>query len=270
MSEDFQATLDVVKNEITDVNARLNLTMRAMANQAPIGETISVSKEGRCTIDTWDALKKELNSQIFPENVEILALRKLCDLKHTGKIWEYVKQFAGLMLDIRDMSEKDKVFCFVKGLKPWANTKLYEQRVQDLTSAYAAVERLFDLTSGFQDVRRHQSSSPRRNRNSRSSSPKDARGGKHFGRDRRPYQPNTDDTWRRPNNRSSPKHPLSCFICRGPHLARDYPNKADFNAFQASLTSDSNDNSNQAEGEVDQIKGGEKTRIGAIKYLSSL
>ncbi|KAA0041740.1 gag-asp_proteas domain-containing protein [Cucumis melo var. makuwa] len=76
------------------------------------------------------------------------------------------------MLDIRDMSEKDKVFCFVEGLKPWARAKLYEQRVQDLTSVYAAAKRLFDLTSDSQDVRRHQSSSPGRNRNGRPSSPK--------------------------------------------------------------------------------------------------
>ncbi|TYK30111.1 senescence-specific cysteine protease sag39 [Cucumis melo var. makuwa] len=44
MSEDFRVTLDVVRNEIADVNARLSLTMRAMANQAPAGGAISVSK----------------------------------------------------------------------------------------------------------------------------------------------------------------------------------------------------------------------------------
>ena len=85
-----------------------------------------------------------------------------------------MKQLVGLMFDIRDMSEKDKVFCFVEGLKPWAKTKLYEQRVQDLMSAYAATERLFDLTSDSQDVRCHQIFSPRMNKNSRSSSSKDA------------------------------------------------------------------------------------------------
>ncbi|KAA0038051.1 Asp_protease_2 domain-containing protein [Cucumis melo var. makuwa] len=106
-----------------------------------------------------------------------------------------------------------------------AKTKLYEQRVQDLTLAYPAVERLFDLTSDSQDVRRDQSSSPRRNRNSRSSSPKDAEGGKDFGRDRRPYQSNTENTQRRPNNRSPPKRPLSCFTCEGPYLARECLNK---------------------------------------------
>ncbi|KAA0046894.1 uncharacterized protein E5676_scaffold298G00720 [Cucumis melo var. makuwa] len=304
MSEDFRATLDVVRNGITDVNARLNLTVRAMANQAPVEGAILYFRatntvteeakvtlammhlsedaklwwrswyvdmqEGRCTIDTWDALKKELRSQFFPENVEILARRKLRELKHTGSIREYVKQFVVLMLDIHDMSEKDKVFCFVEGLKPWAKTKLYEQRAQDLTSVYAAAQQLFDLTSDSQDVRRHQSSSPRRNRNSRPSSPKAVGGDKRFGKDRRPYQSNTENTWRRSNNRSPPKCPLSCFICEGPHLARDYPNKADFHAFHALLTLDINDRSNQAEGEVDEIEGGEKPRIGALKYLSSL
>ncbi|TYK03044.1 uncharacterized protein E5676_scaffold46G001390 [Cucumis melo var. makuwa] len=334
MSEDFKVTLDVVRNEIADVNARLSLTMRAMANQAPAGGAISVSKvkvpepkpfcgardakalenyifdleqyfkatntiaeeakvtlatmhlsedaklwwrsryvdiqEGRCTVDTWDALKRELRSQFFPENVEILARRKLRDLRHTGEIREYVKQFAGLMLDIRDMSEKDKVFYFVEGLKPWAKAKLYEQRVQDLTSAYAAAERLFDLTSDSQDTRRNQSSSPRRNRDSRPSSPKAVGGDKRPGKDRKPYQSNTENTWRRPNDRSPTKRPLSCFICQGPHLARECPNKVDFHAFQASLIADSDDKSNQVEDEAGLIDGGEKTRIGAIKYMSSL
>ncbi|KAA0043569.1 senescence-specific cysteine protease sag39 [Cucumis melo var. makuwa] len=44
MSEDFRATLDVVRNEIADVNTRLSLTMRAMANQVPVGGTVPVTK----------------------------------------------------------------------------------------------------------------------------------------------------------------------------------------------------------------------------------
>ncbi|KAA0055009.1 uncharacterized protein E6C27_scaffold43052G001620 [Cucumis melo var. makuwa] len=307
LSEDFRATLDVVRSEIADVNTRLSLTMRAMTNQAPVGGAVPVTKvkvpepkpfcgvrdakalenftfdlekyfkatntiteeakmtfatmylcedtklwwrsrymdiqEGRCTIDTWDVLKKELPSQFFSENVEILARRKLRDLKHTDTIREYVKQFIGLMLDIRDMSEKNKVFYFVEGLKPWAKTKLYEQRVQDLMSA---------------------------NRNSRPSSPKAVEGDKRSAKDRKPYQSTTKNTWRRPNGRSPTKRSLSCFICGKSHLARECPNKVDFHAFQASLIVDSDDKSNQAEDEVGQIYGGEKTRIGAIKYLSSL
>ncbi|TYK09556.1 9-cis-epoxycarotenoid dioxygenase NCED6 [Cucumis melo var. makuwa] len=99
--------------------------MRAMANQVPVGGAVRVTKyfkatntvteeakvtlammhmcedvklwwrsrymdiqEGRCTIDTWDILKKELRLQFFPENVEILARRKLRDLKHNSNIRE--------------------------------------------------------------------------------------------------------------------------------------------------------------------------------------
>ncbi|KAA0033567.1 hypothetical protein E6C27_scaffold2458G00030 [Cucumis melo var. makuwa] len=335
MLEDFRATLDVVRNEIAYVNTILSLTMRAMANQVPVGGVVPVFKvkvpelkplcgvrdakalknfifnleqyfkatntvteetkvtlatmylcedaklwwrsrymdiqEGRCTIDTWDVLKKELHSQFFPQNVEILAQQKLHDLKHTGNIRENVKQFAGLMLDIRDMLEKYKVFCFVEELKPWAMTKLYEQRVQGLTSAYAAAERLFDLTSDSQDVRSRQSSSPGRNRNSRSSSPKDIDGGKDSGRDRRPYQSNTESTWRRPNNRSPPKRPLSCFICGGPHLARECPNKVDFHAFQASLIADSDYKSNQAEeAEARRLRLRWEKDSGGMKVVNSI
>ena len=115
---------------------------------------VPIYGHSRCVIDTWDNLKSELHSQFFFENVEILARRKLRELKHTGTIREYVKQFAGLMLDISDMTEKDKIFSFVEGLKSWARTELYEQRVQDLVSAYATAERLFDLSSDAQETRR--------------------------------------------------------------------------------------------------------------------
>ena len=53
-------------------------------------------------------------------------------------------------------------------------------------------------------------------------------------------------------------------------MAKECPNKVDFHAFQASLIADSDDKPNQAEDEAGLIDGGERTRIGAIKYLWSL
>ncbi|TYK07966.1 uncharacterized protein E5676_scaffold265G00940 [Cucumis melo var. makuwa] len=197
MSEDFRATLDVVKNGIADVNTKLSLTMRAMANQVSIEGAVPVTKATNTVTD------------------EAKVTLAMMYLREDAKLW-------------------------------W--------RVQDLMSAYAAAKRLFDLTSNFQDVRSHQSSSSRRNRNSRSSSPKDARGDKDSGRDHRLYQLNIENTWRRLNNRSPPKRPLSFFICKGPHLARECTNKVDFHAFQASLIPDLDGKSNQAEGEVGQIE----------------
>ncbi|KAA0060207.1 uncharacterized protein E5676_scaffold767G00920 [Cucumis melo var. makuwa] len=84
MSEDFRVTLDVVRNEIVDVNARLNLTMatNTVTEEAKVTlMTMHLSEdaklwwrsryvdmqEERCMIDTWDALKKEIHSQFFPE-----------------------------------------------------------------------------------------------------------------------------------------------------------------------------------------------------------
>ena len=97
-------------------------------------------------MDTQDSLKQELCSQFFLENVEIIARRKLKELRHTGSIRDYVKQFSGLMLDIRDMFEINKVFSFIEGLKLWTEIKLYEHRVQDLSTAYAIAKRLFNLS----------------------------------------------------------------------------------------------------------------------------
>ncbi|KAA0060672.1 uncharacterized protein E5676_scaffold580G00130 [Cucumis melo var. makuwa] len=243
MSEDFRVTLDVVRNEITDVNARLSLTMRAMANQAPAGGAISVSKvkvpEPKPFCGVKDA--KALENYIF-------------DLEQYFKTTNIVTEEAKVTLATMHLSEDAKLW--------W--------RVQDLTSAYAAAERLFDLTSDTQDVRRHKSSSPGRNRNSRPSSPKTVRRDEYTGKDRRSHQSYTENKWQRPNNQSPPKHRLSCYICGKPHMARECPNKVDFHAFQASLIADSDDKSNRAEDEVDLVDGGEKTRIGAIKYMSSL
>ena len=66
----------------------------------------------------------------------------------TGTVREFVRGFSTLMLDIRDMSEKDKMFYFLKGLKPWARTELQRQRVQDVATAMAAAECLNDYSDG--------------------------------------------------------------------------------------------------------------------------
>ncbi|KAL0445651.1 UNVERIFIED_CONTAM: hypothetical protein Slati_1693000 [Sesamum latifolium] len=58
---------------------------------------------------------------------EIQANQALRKLEHTGSMQYYVKAFSALMLDIRDISEKDKLFTFIEGLKPWALVELQRQ-----------------------------------------------------------------------------------------------------------------------------------------------
>ncbi|KAL0313090.1 UNVERIFIED_CONTAM: hypothetical protein Sradi_5708300 [Sesamum radiatum] len=75
-------------------------------------------------LDTWAFLREAIHETFFSENVEYNARRALRKLEHTSSVRDYVKSFSALMLDIRDMSEKDKLFTFMEGLKPLARLEL--------------------------------------------------------------------------------------------------------------------------------------------------
>ncbi|KAL0367187.1 UNVERIFIED_CONTAM: hypothetical protein Sradi_3608800 [Sesamum radiatum] len=75
-------------------------------------------------MDTWAFLRVTIRVQFFPENVECNARRALRKLEHTGSMKDFVKSFSMLMLDIRNMLEKDKLFTFMEDLKPWARLEL--------------------------------------------------------------------------------------------------------------------------------------------------
>ena len=62
-------------------------------------------ENGRCTITSWVDLKM----QFLPENVAYMARRPLREVKQVKTIREYVKKLLGLMLDIKDMSEVDRL-----------------------------------------------------------------------------------------------------------------------------------------------------------------
>ena len=92
----------------------------------------STSKvSGTCSEELKVTLSEGLS--FSQKNVEIIARRKLHELKHIGGIKDYGKKFLTMVLDILDIYKKDKILCFVDGLQPWART-LYEQKVQDLVT----------------------------------------------------------------------------------------------------------------------------------------
>ncbi|KAA0056134.1 uncharacterized protein E6C27_scaffold697G00140 [Cucumis melo var. makuwa] len=120
---DFRATLDVIKNEIADVNTRLNLTMRAMANQVPVGGAVPVTKvkvlepKPFCGVRDAKALEnfifdleqyfKAINTII--EEVKVtLATMYLCE---DAKLWwrsRYMDiQEGGCTIDIWDVLKKE-------------------------------------------------------------------------------------------------------------------------------------------------------------------
>ncbi|KAL0411016.1 UNVERIFIED_CONTAM: hypothetical protein Slati_3691300 [Sesamum latifolium] len=183
-------------------------------------------------LDTWALLREAIREQFFPENVEYNARRALRKLEHSGSVRDYVKSFSALMLDIRDMSEKDKLFTFMEGLKPWARLELQRQRVTDLGSAMAAAERLTDFALETRKDRQT-TSSPVQNKTggARSFRSNSNRG----GGDRKPYaqtgsQGSSVRNKPQENRQGAPQKSSGCFLCDGPHRYRDCPKKQLLNA----------------------------------------
>ncbi|KAG8652724.1 hypothetical protein MANES_06G126602v8 [Manihot esculenta] len=151
-------------------------------------------KRGTCTISTWDDFVKELKRQFYPENAESEAGAKLRRLQHRERhIREYVKEFSELLLEIPDMGEKVALFYFLDSLTEWAKLELQRRLVQDLASAMAATESL------MRDSPRHHKDS------TREESTKGNEGKEKVG--------------------DSPRLPIKCFICDGPHRAFNCPKR---------------------------------------------
>ena len=60
-----------------------------------------------CIINTWDLLKCEPKKQFYLGNVAYKAHKKIKEMKHTGSISRYVKEFLKLMLQINNMNSED-------------------------------------------------------------------------------------------------------------------------------------------------------------------
>ncbi|XP_059437724.1 uncharacterized protein LOC132170646 [Corylus avellana] len=173
---------------------------------------------GRPKITNWEALRKELRDQFLPCNTAWVARDSLKKLKHTTSVREYVKQFSSLMLDIKDMSEADKLYNFTSGLQVWAQLELRRQGVRDLPSAMAAADALVDFRQSKEDGEKPKPKS------------KD-KGKKKVGNEKPKFKGKTDKGKGRVVDKPQPnKNNLGCFICNGPHRARDCPKKEKLNA----------------------------------------
>ncbi|RVW62237.1 hypothetical protein CK203_064477 [Vitis vinifera] len=145
-------------------------------------------ERGTCTIDTWDAFKREIKRQFYPEDVAYLARKSLKRLKHTGSI------------------------------RDWAEQELRRRGVQDLATAMAVAE-----SQGH---------------TSKEGSSKGPSGKDGKGKDKRKeFTPRTN-----------------CFLCDGPHWARDCPKRKALNAMIEE---------NEQEGQGD-------AKVGSLQLLNAL
>lgn len=58
-----------------------------------------------------------LHEKFLPSNSSWVARDRLKWLKQVGSIWDYVKEFSSLMLDILNISVKDKLHNFISRIK---------------------------------------------------------------------------------------------------------------------------------------------------------
>ncbi|KAL0287104.1 UNVERIFIED_CONTAM: hypothetical protein Sangu_2705200 [Sesamum angustifolium] len=190
-------------------------------------------KANQVLLDTWAVLQEAIREQFFPENVEYNARRALQEvrayrralrkLEHTGSLWDYVKTFSALMLDIRDMSEKDKLFTFMEGPKPWARLELQHQRVIDLGSAMVAAKRLTDFNP---ENRKDRQTTPSPSQNKPGGARSFRSNSNRGGGDLKPQaQSSSQGSFSRnkpqENKHGAPQKSSGCFLCNGPHRYRD-------------------------------------------------
>ncbi|XP_059663489.1 uncharacterized protein LOC132309170 [Cornus florida] len=168
---------------------------------------------GRPWIEVWETLKKELKDQFLPQNTAWIARESLKKLKHTGTVRDYMKDFSSLMLDIRNMSEEDKLFNFMSGLQPWAQAEL---RRQDKKKSNEGKK---DKGQSFRFKDKNQK--------------KDK--GSGFVKAKANYNNKGSSSRTKPN--------YGCFICNGPHRVRDCPKREKLSAIVADSKGDSDSES---------------------------
>ncbi|KAL2921171.1 Nuclear receptor-interacting protein 3 [Bienertia sinuspersici] len=133
-----------------------------------------------------------------------------------------------LMLDIDGMSEQDKLYAFIAGLKPWAQTELRRQKVEDLTSAIIAAEALVDWKPRNENAdkgkeKAHDKEKKRKFRKFKGSD-------KKFKRWNKEDSDGKTDKKDEASTSKKPKFEGGCFICNGPHLARQCPKRQQLSA----------------------------------------
>ena len=71
-------------------------------------------------ITSWVDMKKALQGHFSPEYDTLDARTRIKYMKETRSLHSYQWEFSSAILELPDMEEKENVFNFIIGLKPWA------------------------------------------------------------------------------------------------------------------------------------------------------
>lgn len=131
-------------------------------------------------------------------------------------MWEYVKEFSSLILNVSNMVEEDKLHYFMSGLKGWAKLELRRQNVQCLSTAIAAVDALanFNLCDNLDESSKFDGRKDKVKEWKKSGKGEAA---KDEGFAKNGRQVETSNVKERRDKFKG------CFTCGGPHLKKDCP-----------------------------------------------
>ncbi|KAK3039224.1 hypothetical protein RJ639_027928 [Escallonia herrerae] len=101
-----------------------------------------------CDVKMWENFKSELKMQFYSESAEDMTMINLQRLRQKGGICEYVKEYSALMLEISEISERQRLCFFIDGLQQWVAIEFWRREPHDLASAMAIIERLKDFKKG--------------------------------------------------------------------------------------------------------------------------
>lgn len=149
-------------------------------------------------ITSWYNMKKALQTHFSPQDETWEARKKIKFIKQTGSLQTYQQEFSSAALELPHMAEKDKVFNFIIGLKPWARNEVKRQKIKALEEAFAAVDTLVDH---YDETSNEKKKFDKPKERKKEENPKSEDGAKF-------------------------KKPLKCWLCDGPHTVKNCPSKS--------------------------------------------
>ncbi|XP_068649107.1 uncharacterized protein [Aristolochia californica] len=215
-------------SKLTSEEAKVSTASMFLAKDAVLWWRRRTSGEqgDEAPVDTLEDFKREFQRHFFPEDVDYQARKELRALRQKGTIREYVQALTSLMLCIPRMSDEDRLFSFLGGLKPWAETELRRREVKSLAVAIAMTEKLIEYERKSEGNAAQPSKGNNYNGQKKKKKPEKERERTEPSDTRHTNSKKKDDIGK------SFKRPLKCFICEWKHMARDCPKKKLLNAAQ--------------------------------------
>jgi len=191
--------------------------------------------QGTFTLETWDAFKKDIMLHFYPENAKYEAKEKLRWLKQTGSVKDYVATFTNLLFEVPTMTEEDKLIFFMGGLQNWAKLELQRRHVQTLSEAIAAAESLVEFKKNDQGDSKFKGKKGNHGSGGGDNKPKE--GGKSSDKSdsHKSFVKKNDK-----GDKGKDKKKLTCYLCEGPHMMRDCPQKKALNAMNQEKEEEAN------------------------------